>query len=111
MLFDDWKEHPGTQIDPTLLWNYDLSKFDWNTMKVAVVERVIQYGWPKDWYAAINLYGGLDNFIEIIKEIPVLSDKDANFVSLTFHIPMEEMKCYRHKQSREKLLLSWQSSS
>lgn len=109
MLFDDWKEHPGTRINPVLLWDYNLSRFDWEKMKIAVVERVIQYGWPDDWYAAINLYGGLKQFIEIVKEVPSLSDKDAAFVSRTFEIPKEKLKCYRHKLLREELFRFWQS--
>jgi hypothetical protein len=107
MFFDDWKEKDvGTTIPKHLLWDYDLSNVDWNFMRVAVVQRVIERGWMNDFYAAINLYGGLDNFRNIIKEIPELSEKNISFVCNVFDLKKEELKCYTRKQLREKHLNS-----
>jgi hypothetical protein len=45
MLFRDWKKKSiGTEISKTLLWGYDLSDFDWNDMRVLVMQRVIERG-------------------------------------------------------------------
>lgn len=107
MLFDDWKERDTQKgISKSLLWEYDLTNFDWENMKTIVMQRVIERGWPDDFYAAIKLYGGIDNVREIIKDIPVLSPKDMSFVCQIFNIKKEELKCYTRKRLREQLLNS-----
>ena len=83
MYFDNFKEHTSTKINPSLLWEYDLSKFDYQLMRDIVVQRVIERGWPDDWYAALNMYGERE-IKTIIKNIPYLNDKDMHFVSLLF---------------------------
>lgn len=101
MMFEDWKEKNINSISKSLLWEYDLSDFDWNYMKVVVMQRVIERGWMNDFYGAISIYGGIDNIREIIKDIPVLSDKDMSFVCSIFNLKKEELKCYTRKQLRE----------
>ena len=108
MLFDDWEKHKlnKSDISPTLLWEYNLDNFDWEDKKTIVVQRVIERGWRKDFYAAINLYGGLSNFIKIIKQVPYLNKRDMNYVSKEFDINLEDLKCYKRQLRREKLLNS-----
>ena len=95
----DYKKHPDAKINPALLWEYDLSDFDFQQMRNVVVQRVIERGWPDDWYAALKLYGE-KGMKEAIKAIPYLNDKDMNFVSHVFKIPLSKMKCYEKKQSQ-----------
>jgi hypothetical protein len=95
----DYKKHQDAKINPALLWEYNLSDFDFQQMRNIVVQRVIERGWPNDWYAALNLYGE-KGMKDAIKSIPYLNDKDLNFVSKAFEIPLSEMKCYEKKQSR-----------
>jgi hypothetical protein len=95
----DYKKHPDARINPALLWEYNLEDFDFQQMRNVVVQRVIERGWPSDWHAALNLYGE-KGMKEAIKEIPYLNDKDMNFVSHVFQIPLSKMKCYEKKQSR-----------
>jgi hypothetical protein len=107
MIFQDWQEKGNrAEISKSLLWEYDLSSFDWNDMRTVVMQRVIERGWPTDFYAAIALYGGIENVREIIKEIPVLSPIDINFVCFAFDLKKEELKCYTRKQLRERRLNS-----
>lgn len=107
MFFDDWQEKSvGKEISKSLLWEYDLSEFDWEAMRTLVVQRVIERGWLDDFYAVIKKYNGIDNVREIIKEIPTLSAKDMNFVIHFFDLKKENLKCYTRKQLREKHLLS-----
>jgi hypothetical protein len=98
--FDDYKDHPDAKINPSLLWEYDLTNFDYQKMRNVVVQRVIERGWPDDWYAAFNLYGE-DGMLESVKAIPYLNDKDMNFASVIFQIPISELKCYEKKQSQQ----------
>lgn len=105
MFFSDWEQKSkDAKVSESLLWEYDLSRFDWYDMRTVVVQRVIERGWLNDFYAAIKLYGGLDSFREIIKNIPVLSDIDIAFVCNVFNLNKEELKCYTRRRSRERLL-------
>lgn len=92
MLYSDYKNHPIKEVNPTLLWEYDLQNFDYQDMKKLVIQRVIERGWPNDFYAILNLYG-LDGVKEAIKEIKSLNRKDKNFVSVVFEIPLKDLKC------------------
>lgn len=106
-MFSDWKEKSkGLTISPKLLWEYNPSMIDWQRMKYIVVTRIIERGWMSDFYAAINLYGGKDNFIEIIKELPYLTHRDMDFVCKLFDLKKEELACYTRKQLREQHLSS-----
>lgn len=104
-MFTDWKEKSnGLTISKNLLWEYNLSQIDWQKMRHIVVTRIIERGWMNDYYAAIGLYGGKDNFIQIIKELPHLTDRDIDFVCNIFDLKKEELSCYTRKQLREKQL-------
>lgn len=98
MFFDAFKNFPDATLNPTLLWEYNVDGFNYKDMRDVVVQRVIERGWPNDWYAMLNLYG-LDGVKDAIKNLPYLNDKDMNFVSHQFDIPLSSMKCYEKKQS------------
>lgn len=70
MEIEDYKKHPDAKFSPNLFWEYDMEHFDWQKMAVMVAQRVVERGWPEDFFAAINLYG-LDGFVAAIKEIPL----------------------------------------
>ncbi len=97
MYFDDYKDFPDAILNPKLLWEYRLSEFDYHDMRNVVVQRVIERGWPSDWYFILNYYG-IDGVKEAIKNIAYLNDKDQNFVCHQFDIPLTSMKCYEKKQ-------------
>lgn len=100
MLYSDYKNYPIKEVSPTLLWEYDLQNFDYHEMRKLVIHRVIERGWPNDFYAILNLYG-LEGVKEAIKKIKSLNKKDMNFVSVVFDIPFDELRCYREKPFRE----------
>lgn len=97
MYFDDYKDFPEATLNPKLLWEYRLLEFNYQDMRDVVVQRVIERGWPSDWYFILNYYG-IDSVKEAIKNIAYLNDKDLNFVSHQFDIPLISMKCYEKKQ-------------
>ncbi len=84
-------------VSPALLWEYDLSNFDWQATRRTVVSRIIERGRPEDYYAAFDIYG-IEGFRDTLKEIPYMSSKDANFASIFFDIPKEQMRCYIRKR-------------
>ena len=105
MYFDNFKKFPDTTINPQLLWEYNLSGLDYSKMRNIVVQRVSERGWPKYWYFILNKYG-IDGVKAAIKDLSYLNDKDMNFVSHQFGIPLTSMKCYEKKRSAN---LHWNS--
>jgi hypothetical protein len=99
MYFSNYKEHKNAVINPALLWEYDLNSIDYMAMRNIVVQRVIERGWPDDWWALLNLYGE-KGVRETGKSLAYLNDKDMHFVSNIFQIPLNEMECFKRKQSR-----------
>ena len=81
-----------------------MDSFDWQKSKVLVAQRVIERGRPDDFLAAFELYGGEENFREIVKEVPYLSGMDVNFVCVFFDLKKEELRCCTRKLYRERLL-------
>ena len=75
-----------------------MNNFDWQSSKTIVAQRVIELGTPEDFYAAFDLYGGIEGFREIIKTIPHLSDIDINFVCVIFNLKREELRCCTKRQ-------------
>ena len=98
MYFEDFQKHTDAVLNPKLLWEFDLDGFDLIANRVLTVQRVVERGWPSDWYFILNLYG-LDGVRSAIREIAYLNDMDLNFVSHQFAIPKTLMKCYEKKRS------------
>ena len=105
MPFEDYFNHKNAEVRPTLLWEYDLSNFDWQQMRNEVVQRVLERGRMDDFYAILNLYG-LEGVKAALREIPYMNDKDMNFACIAFDLRKEELKCYTRKQS---MPLHWNS--
>lgn len=98
MVFGDWKQKSkGLTVSPSLLWEYDMERFDWQRMRVVVMQRVIERGSDEDMYAALRLYGGFRKVREIVKEIPVLAPIDMNFVCLVFGL--KKARTTKHKRN------------
>ena len=58
-IFDDYIRNKGCcKVSKTLLWDYDLTQFDWQRSRKVVVQRIIERGWLRDYFAAFDLYGG-----------------------------------------------------
>lgn len=94
---------PGHRtIDPRLLWEYDVRTFDWERGAPIVAARVVELGWPEDWFAAFDIYGGLEGFREKIKQAAYLSEKNMAFVCTVFDLKKEELECYKRTQLRQK---------
>ncbi len=101
MFFDNYKHHLDAQIRPSLFWEYDLSRFDWEGMRTLVVQRVIERGRMNDFYAILNKYG-MKKIKESIREIPYMNAKDISFVCNVFGMKKEELKCYTKQLSQQQ---------
>ena len=101
MLFGDYYNHTDAKINSSLLWEYNIEKIDFSKMRNTIVQRVIERGWPEDWYAILNLYG-VNGVKQAITELPYLNNKDMNFVSHVFDLPVNALRCYTNKQSAQR---------
>lgn len=105
VLFDKYDQNKGKyRISPTLLWEYDLQSFDWHRSRRLVVQRVVERGRVEDYFAAFDLYGGIEGFRGILREVATLPEQDMNFVCAVFHLEKEELRCYVRRQLRLQLL-------
>lgn len=92
------------RINKNLLWEYDLTNFDYTKNCDIVVARVIELGTKKDFTAIENFYGKSKLKRIIRDKIKYLNDKDMNFASIYYKIDIESMYCYKRTRSREKYL-------
>ena len=97
MFFSDYNSHLNSMLNPKLLWEYDLTNFDFQNMRNVVVHRVIERGHFSDFYAMLNLYGE-DGVIQELKKVPYFNDMYMNFVSVVFNIPFQQLKSNQNKQ-------------
>ena len=71
-----------------LLWEYDLSTFDYHRNWRLVIERVIERGSMEEWRAAQAFYGK-EKFIKVVDDSRQLSSRNKNFARLfvdsTYH--------------------------
>ena len=98
MFFSTYKQHKQAQLNTHLFWDMDLTKFNFNKAISIVVQRVVERGDENDWYAVLNMYG-IDAIKNEIKKINSMTDKDMNFVHHCLNIPLNELQCYKNKQS------------
>ena len=74
-------------ISPHLLWEYDLSTFDFDKSKDIVIERVIQRGNLRDWQIIYEVYGE-KALLHTAEHSKQLSDRDRNFTKILIKSPL-----------------------
>jgi len=108
-MWSDWKEKSqlSYSIPKRLLWDVDWNSFDVQKNKKMVVQRVIEYGLPEDYYTMFKFYGGISGVRKIIKEIPHFRyPQDISFVCMAFNLKKQDLKCYKRQQLREERMNS-----
>ena len=85
MLFDDWKDKSPLKISSTLLWDYDLSTFDWEKGKLIVVQRIVEKRVGQRFLCRYTIVWGLRSLYRNSKtKYLILTKRDMNFVSKGF---------------------------
>jgi len=64
-----------------LLWEYDLSSFDFQKSRFIVIERVIERGQLSDWQFIWKKYGKKE-IIEVARTSKQLTKKDKGFTEI-----------------------------
>ncbi|MEQ1553380.1 MAG: hypothetical protein ABL929_04325 [Ferruginibacter sp.] len=73
-----------------LFWDTPIELIDKEKHKKSIIERVITKGFLEDFYILIKMYTS-EEIACAIKKSRVLDKKSANFCSLYFNIPLNEI--------------------
>jgi hypothetical protein len=82
------------KINPSLLWDVDITKFDFKKGRELVIERVFFLGALDDFKEILSYYG-IKKIKNSIKNIAFLDKKTLSFASWYLKIPKKEFKCYQ----------------
>jgi hypothetical protein len=65
-------------INPALLWEYDLTTFNYEKSYKIVIERVLQRGNLMEWREMVSLYSE-EQILEVIEWSAQLDERDKKF--------------------------------
>lgn len=68
-------------IQPHLLWEYDVENFNWERSYKIVIERVIERGWLNDWKEIYKFYGP-EKILETVEWSKQLDERDKRFTRI-----------------------------
>ena len=84
-----------------LFWDVEKEKLRLEQDKRLIIQRVLEYGFLKDWQLIVKLFG----LQEIAKQATKIRDLDKlslNFISTVSGIPKDDFQCYTTQQSIPK---------
>lgn len=84
-------------FSPYLFWDVDLNGFDFIKHQSFFIQRVLEYGFMKDWNLLKELYG-LETIKEVSLNIRSLDAVTLSYLSAIFKIDKTEFRCYKHRQ-------------
>jgi hypothetical protein len=80
-------------FSPHLFWDIDVEKFEVNSNRQLVVQRVLEYGLIGDW-RMIQKHWGIEEIARHAKGLRSLDDRALSFISTMSKIPKEQFRCY-----------------
>lgn len=84
-------------FSPHLFWDVDLDGFDLDKHKSHLIQKVLEYGFIKDWRLLKELYG-LNTIKEVSLNLRSLDAVTLSYLSAIFKINKTEFRCYKHRQ-------------
>lgn len=88
-----------SQLSPHLFWDTPIEGIHWWKHRAFIVERVMNYGFMKDWNTIKTWYDQAE-MKAIVTKIRTLDDFSIAFLSLILDLPKESFRCYTEKQFR-----------
>jgi hypothetical protein len=73
-----------------LFWDTPIELIDREKHKKSIIERVLTRGFLEDFYTLIKMYSP-EEITDAVKKSRILDKKTANFCSLYFNIPLNEI--------------------
>lgn len=80
-----------------LFWDVDLNGFDLEKHKSQLIQKVLEYGFMKDWELLKKLYG-LETIKEVSLQLRSLDAVTLSYLSAIFNIDKTAFRCFRHRQ-------------
>ena len=77
------------EIRPHLLWEYDLTTFDFEASASLVIERVIKRGRMEEWDEMLRFYG-VGKVLAVAKKSKQLDKRDRRFTKIFVHSELLE---------------------
>jgi hypothetical protein len=84
-------------LSKSLFWDVDPQTIDTQKHAPYIIEKVITLGTMQDFIIVKNLYGK-SKIKKTVKKLRFLTDRDLNFCSIYFNLPITEFRCYITKQ-------------
>ncbi len=84
-------------INKNLFWDIDINDLNLDKHVRFIIERVLTKGDLNDWFELKKTYS-LNRIKQEVIQIRYLDKKTLNLLSLFFHIPKEDFRCYKIKQ-------------
>ena len=91
------KEITINDFSKFLFWDVDLNGFDFQKHKVHLIQKVLEYGFIKDWNLLKELYG-LDTIKEVSLNLRSLDAVTLSYLAAIFKTDKTEFRCYKHTQ-------------
>ena len=100
----DMKKLTVKDLSSHLFWDIDPVNLDVQRYRKLIIQRVLDYGLLSDW-RKIYAYYGLQNIVDVVKNLRDIDRKSAAFIAALSKTPKEEFRCYSTIQSKDRLFL------
>jgi hypothetical protein len=87
------------ELSPTLFWDCDYAKIDFEKNYQLVISRVLDRGTLEEWNQIKAKYG-ISKILYVAQNINYLSKKSVYFLSTVYDVPLTSFKCYNLMQSQ-----------
>ncbi len=87
------------QLNPTLFWDADYTKINWEASYQWVICRVLDRSTLEDWQK-IKMYYGIEKIIAATTTTNYILKKSVYFLSAIYNISLTNFKCYNLMQSQ-----------
>ena len=84
-------------INPRIFWDMELGSLDYEKNAPLIIQRVLEYGDLKDWYA-IKKHYGLDRIVSISQGFRTLDPVAVAWLCCLSNTKQEDFRCYRIAQ-------------
>ena len=97
LMLRDTSSYRLQDINPRVFWDMDLETLDYERNAPLIIQRVLEYGDLKDWYA-IKKHYGLERIVSISKSFRTLVPVAVAWLCCISNAKQEDFRCYRIAQ-------------
>lgn len=102
IMIRDTSSYRLQDINPSIFWDMELGSLDYERNAPLIIQRVLEYGDMKDWYA-IKKHYGLERIVSISQGFRTLDPVAVAWLCCLSNAKQEDFRCYRIAQSNPTL--------